>query len=175
MTHRVLAVDDNEIVGCMLAARLWVAGYDVEVAHGAAEAFLALKRGAYDLVLMDLEMPEVDGLQALDILMRDQLCPGVPVVLLTASENFDVVQRAYGLGAKGYLTKSTDASELVKTVGRIVRTRNLVWIDDHHCVLEKEADAAGGPTFMSIASKADAEPPSEQAERLDKPPAGLVA
>ena len=150
MGQRILAIDDNEIVGWTLAARLWVAGYDVETVSSAAAGFEALKTQDYDLVLMDLEMPDCNGLDALDIMVRDRLCPDAPIVLLTASEHFGHVQQAYAKGARGYLSKEFASSALIKNIDRLMKTKDVVWIDDEHCVSKqieapKTSDVAMAP------------------------------
>ena len=146
MSQRILAVDDNEIVGWTLAARLWVAGYDVETVRSAGEALAALREGDYALILMDLEMPDTDGLEAAALIREAGLCPDAPIVFLTASEDFADVQRAYGLGARGYLTKAFSPA-LIRNITRLIEAPDVVWIDDHHCV-SREASAptaSGGP------------------------------
>ena len=154
MGQRILSVDDNEIVGWTLAARLWVAGYDVETVASAAAAFEALKVNQYDLVLLDLEMPDCGGLEALDFIRRQDLCLNTPVVLLTSSEYFGHVQKAYTLGASGYLTKSFASNKLIKTIDRLMKGDDVVWIDDLHCVSKQ-------PRLDSIlTATATTEPPN---------------
>ena len=139
MGRQILAVDDNEIVGWTLAARLWVAGYEVETVCSANEAFMALREKRYDLVLMDLEMPDMGGLQALEFMRDHDLCADAPVVLLTSSEDFAHVQKAYALGAKGYLTKDHATTALIKHIDRLMKTEDVIWLDDYHCISRKSA------------------------------------
>ncbi|MBV9511938.1 MAG: response regulator, partial [Caulobacteraceae bacterium] len=94
MTRRLLVVDDNEILGWALQARLWVAGCEVILAGSAAEAFAVLEIERFDLVLMDLSMPDMTGLEAMEVIQQRGLCPETPVVLLTASEDIQNVQDA---------------------------------------------------------------------------------
>ena len=143
MSRRILAVDDNEIVGWTLAARLWIGGYDVDTVKSAQEAICALKERPYDLVLMDLDMPGMSGLEAVEHIVRQDLCSGAPILVLTSSDDFAHVQRAYALGAKGYMTKTSSAPILLKAVSRLINAQNVIWIDDHHCVLDvQSADQA---------------------------------
>ncbi len=151
MAHRILAVDDNEIVGWTLAARLWVAGYEVETVCSASEAFMALRESRYDLVLLDLEMPDMGGLRALEVMREQNLCRDAPVVLLTSSEDFAHVQHAYTLGAKGYLTKAHAATALIKSIDRLMKIDDVIWLDDHHCVSRQTAPQdQPAQSFLSV-------------------------
>ena len=69
-TNRLLIVDDNEMNRDMLARRLARKGYDVLVANGAHELVESVKQDGVDLVLLDIEMPEITGLDALRILRK---------------------------------------------------------------------------------------------------------
>jgi len=142
MTRRVLVVDDNEIVGWTLRARLWIAGCEVILAGSAAEALATLEIERFDLVLMDLSMPDMTGLEAMEIIEQRGLCPGTPVVLLTASEDIQNVQAARALGASGYLTKAAAQRALAPAIDRLLAEPGISWIDDHHCIAPAAARAA---------------------------------
>jgi len=135
MVQQVLVVDDNEVVRWTLQARLGVAGFEVTAVASAAEALKALAAGRFDLVLLDHDMPEMTGLEALALIERRELCPRTPVVLLTSSEEFELVRAARSGGARGYLTKAEAFRNLMPALARLLGGRSdVTWIDDFHTV-----------------------------------------
>ena len=134
MTYRVMAVDDNPVVTGLIAAVLGEAGYEVETAPAGGEALVILQRNPPDLLLLDLEMPGLDGLEVLRILRDEGVCRGVPVIMLTGESDGHYVARARELGAAGYLLKPFRAEDLRTKVRRVVENADTVWLDDYHTV-----------------------------------------
>jgi CheY-like chemotaxis protein len=134
MSKRILSVDDNKIIGWTLAVTLWAAEYEVRHVSSALEAFSALAEEKFDMVLLDLEMPNIGGLEALSIINLRRLCPDTAVVLLTSSDELSDIQQARALGARGYLTKAYASKALIKSVDRIMDDPLVSWLDDFHCV-----------------------------------------
>jgi two-component system OmpR family response regulator len=104
MRHRVLIVDDNEDVRRILARRLTIAGFDVVAAANGREGLAALRAGKWDLVLLDLMMPELDGFEFLAQVRTDRGAP--PVVVITQYDDPANRARALALGAASYFGKS---------------------------------------------------------------------
>jgi len=104
MSERVLIVDDNEDVRCILALRLTRAGFAVQGAADGRAGLAALRGGHWDLVLLDLVMPEVDGFEFLSELRDGGAAP--PVVVITQYDDATNRQRALALGAACYVGKS---------------------------------------------------------------------
>jgi diguanylate cyclase (GGDEF)-like protein/PAS domain S-box-containing protein len=107
-TNRILIVDDNEMNRDMLARRLARKGYDVLVANGAQDLVESVKQDAVDLVLLDIEMPEITGLDALRILRKVYSAAELPVIMVTAKNQSEDIITALDLGANDYLTKPID-------------------------------------------------------------------
>jgi len=107
-TNRLLIVDDNEMNRDMLARRLARKGYDVLVANGAQELVESVKQDGIDLVLLDIEMPEITGLDALRILRKVYSAAELPVIMVTAKNQSEDIITALDLGANDYLTKPID-------------------------------------------------------------------
>jgi len=105
MRQRVLIVDDNEDVRRILALRLSRAGYEVGGAADGREALAALRGGHWDLVLLDLVMPELDGFEFLAEVRDERSAP--PVVVITQYDDPANRQRALALGAASYVGKSS--------------------------------------------------------------------
>src|SRR6202140_5022313 len=107
-TNRLLIVDDNEMNRDMLARRLARKGYDVLVANGAHDLVENVKQDGVDLVLLDIEMPEITGLDALRILRKVYPAAELPVIMVTAKNQSEDIVTALDLGANDYLTKPID-------------------------------------------------------------------
>jgi diguanylate cyclase (GGDEF)-like protein/PAS domain S-box-containing protein len=107
-TDRILIVDDNEMNRDMLARRLARKGYDVLVANGAQDLVESIKQDGVDLVLLDIEMPEITGLDALRILRKIYSAAELPVIMVTAKNQSEDIITALDLGANDYLTKPID-------------------------------------------------------------------
>jgi diguanylate cyclase (GGDEF)-like protein/PAS domain S-box-containing protein len=104
----LLVVDDNENNRDVLSRRLQQKGYLVAVAADGAEALAQIEQGSYDLILLDVEMPGMSGLEVLTRLRVQRSQTQLPVIMVTArSEGADIVE-AFGLGANDYLTKPVD-------------------------------------------------------------------
>ena len=103
---RLLVVDDNELNRDMLSRRLMKEGHEVSVAENGKRA-LEMVRGdaAFDLVLLDIMMPEMDGFEVLERLKGDTALSHIPVVMISASEETASVVRCIELGAEDYLPK----------------------------------------------------------------------
>jgi CheY-like chemotaxis protein len=106
MSERVLIVDDNEDVRRILELRLGLAGFDVSGAANGREGLAALRGAKWDLVLLDLVMPEVDGFEFLAAL-RGAPEPAPPVVVMTQYDDAANRQRALELGAARYVGKTS--------------------------------------------------------------------
>lgn len=97
----------------------------VHVAEDGAVALARLREGlAPDLVLLDIKMPQVDGFEVLAEIRRQPSTAGLPVVMLTSSENRSDIERARSLGADDYMTKPLDAREFQENVRGLV----VAWI-----------------------------------------------
>jgi two-component system, sensor histidine kinase and response regulator len=114
---RILLADDNP-VNCRIAVlMLEKAGHQIDVVNGGAEAIAAVQRKRYDLVLMDVQMPTVDGLEAT---RRIRALPiahaGVPVIAITANAMHGDDQRCFEAGMNDYITKPIDRARLLGKV-----------------------------------------------------------
>lgn len=104
-THSLLIVDDNAMNRDMLARRLDREGYRIATASGGRAALAMVAQQKYDLILLDILMPDMDGYQVLEALKRDPATRDIPVVMLTAVNEIDSVVRSFEMGAEDYLTK----------------------------------------------------------------------
>src|SRR5207249_7883209 len=114
---RLLIVDDNEMNRDMLARRLSRSGYLVDVAENARQLIQRVKENGWDLVLLDIEMPEVSGFDALKMLRKDYSPSQLPIIMVTARNQREDIVRALNLGANDYLTKPIDFPVALARIG----------------------------------------------------------
>ena len=114
---RLLIVDDNEMNRNMLARRLSRSGYLVDVAENARQLMQHVKENGLDLVLLDIEMPEVSGFDALKMLRKDYSPSQLPIIMVTARNQREDIVRALTLGANDYLTKPIDFPVALARIG----------------------------------------------------------
>jgi diguanylate cyclase (GGDEF)-like protein/PAS domain S-box-containing protein len=107
-TDRLLIVDDNEMNRDMLARRLVRKGYEVVVADGARDLLQRVKQDRVDLVLLDIEMPEISGLEALKSLRQTYSAIELPIIMVTVRDQSEDIVTALDLGANDYVTKPID-------------------------------------------------------------------
>ncbi len=105
---RILVVDDGEENRDLLARRLERQGYAVEVAEDGARALARVARSAFDLVLLDVLMPELDGFAVLERLKGDPATRDIPVIMISALDDVATVVRCIEHGAEDYLPKPFD-------------------------------------------------------------------
>jgi DNA-binding NarL/FixJ family response regulator len=125
---RVLLADDQALIRAGFRVLLEAAGDLVvvgEAVNGAQAVDLARKERA-DVVLMDIRMPEVDGLEATRRIAADDDLAGVKVIILTTFESDEYVYQALRVGASGFLVKDTEPEELIRAVRVVARGEALL-------------------------------------------------
>jgi CheY-like chemotaxis protein len=116
----ILVVDDDEDLRTMVEVILRGRGYRVVSAASGAEAYNLAVTEAPDLVLMDIGMPDVDGLATVWKMREDPALAEVPVVIITAYDSYDLRGEAASAGCKGYLTKPFEPDQLREVVRQIL-------------------------------------------------------
>lgn len=120
---RILIVDDEEAMRESLAAWLNKAGYEVGVAAGGQEALDILGRDAYDLLLVDIKMPGMDGLELLEHIKTDH--PDILVVMITAYGSIESAVTSMKKGASDYLLKPFDPEQLIILIEKMAQHKAL--------------------------------------------------
>jgi two-component system, OmpR family, KDP operon response regulator KdpE len=116
--ERVLVVDDNLSIQKLVSVNLQARGYAVDVAGAGEEALRLFKEGSYDLVILDLILP---GLSGIDVCALIRQLSDVPIVVLSAREDEDLKVHALDTGADDYVTKPFSPKELLARVRAVMR------------------------------------------------------
>ncbi|HKF30600.1 MAG TPA: sigma-54 dependent transcriptional regulator, partial [Candidatus Binataceae bacterium] len=123
MNARILVVDDQERMGEVIATALRSAGYECDFSSDGERAMALLADRAYDAVVTDWKMSEVDGMEVLRRVKRAY--PALPVIFITAYGSVPSAVAAMRAGAFDYVTKPFDNDELRATVGRALEMSRL--------------------------------------------------
>ncbi len=124
-TFSVLVVDDNEMNRDMLTRRLERQGYRVEIATNGLIAIDMVEKGSYDLVLLDIMMPEMNGYQVLERLKGNPNTRHIPIIMISALEEMESVVRCIELGAEDYVLKPFNPILLKARVGACLEKKRL--------------------------------------------------
>ena len=120
MTAKILTVDDSASIRLTTRVTLSNAGYTVTEAVDGVDGLNKLKAGEFDLVVTDLNMPNMDGLTMIRELRKLPAHTGVPVIFLTTESDGEIKQQAKAAGATGWLTKPFDPESLVKIARKVL-------------------------------------------------------
>lgn len=118
MSQRLLYADDEEELRELVKTHLSLEGYDVVTVSDGHEAVEVLMKEHFDLVLLDLKMPRMDGFAVLKFLSTRKNSP--PVIMLTGLDDVGIAGQCVKLGAADYLTKPYNFHELIDSVERVL-------------------------------------------------------
>jgi two-component system response regulator MtrA len=117
----VLIADDDADILLLVKAVLERSGHEVVTVSDGAEALASVRARKPDLAVLDIAMPEVDGLEVLRRLRADATTSDLPVVLLSARAEETEVERGFAMGASAYLKKPFGLRELTDRVAELLR------------------------------------------------------
>jgi CheY-like chemotaxis protein len=120
-TPKILVVDDQNDNLVLMSLAVQERGYHVLTAVNGEDAVSVALLARPQLILMDIAMPKVDGIEATRIIRRSEKISDVPVVMLTAFETDEFRQRATAAGANGYFTKPVDFERLYSFIDKLLR------------------------------------------------------
>ena len=119
----IFVVDDDRLVLTTLSSDLDRAGYTVESFENGLSALEAYKKSPPDLVLLDIRMPEMDGIEAAGAMLKIAYRP---ILILSAYDDNETVKNSIGVGVSGYLVKPLQPSQLVPTIETtLARSRDI--------------------------------------------------
>ena len=117
---RVLLVEDNEANRDMLSRRLARRGYEISIATDGRQGIAAAQAEQPDLILMDMNLPEIDGWEATRLLKSQSTTRHIPVIALTAHAMISDRQRALEAGCDDYDTKPVELSRLLSKIAALI-------------------------------------------------------
>lgn len=123
---RLLVVDDNEVNRILLERMFQSDGYDTDTAEDGEQAIEKLRAASFDLVLMDIMMPIMDGLAALEYIRNHRDTAALPVILISAMSDTTDIVRGLEMGANDYITKPIDMDIALARVRTQVTLKQLV-------------------------------------------------
>lgn len=121
--HKILVIDDEEVMRSMLKDVLTDEGYDVEVASNGFEGVGKIKSYTYDLIITDIIMPEIDGIEVLK--RAKEISPNSDVLVMTGYASVETAVKSMRLGATDYIVKPFNIEQIQIVVSRTIEKRSL--------------------------------------------------
>lgn len=122
---RVLVTDDNKMMRLLLTRSLEQQGHSVASAENGRDALEMLRNQPFDLMLLDIEMPVMNGFEVLEVLFNDPILRNIPVIMVSASEEADSAIKCIEMGAEDYLQKPPNAVLLRARVSASLEKKRL--------------------------------------------------
>ncbi len=112
----IMVVDDEQDMVDLIKTMLEAKGYGVQSANSGQEAFNLLGEQRPDLIILDIMMPQMDGLEVLTRLRENSDTASIPVIFLTAKVHEEDLRRGYKMGAKYYITKPFTSTQVLEGI-----------------------------------------------------------
>ena len=145
---KILIVDDEEAYVISMAKRLEIRGFEVRTATRGADAVEAARREQFDLALLDLKMPGMDGKEVLETLKKEDRY--IEVVILTGHGSVDSAVDCTKLGAFGYLPKPYELEKLLDTLKQAYQAKMEKKFKANQELMEKITKLATGSSALAI-------------------------
>lgn len=122
MDEKILVIEDEESIARVLQLELEYEGYEVDIAHTGTDGLIKIREESWDLILLDLMLPGIHGLDVLKRLRSTK--EDTPVILLTAKSEVEDKVKGLDLGANDYVTKPFEIEELLARIRSTLRMRS---------------------------------------------------
>ena len=159
----ILVVDDNPMNLDILQTRLSVHGYDILTAADGEEALAVAREKLPDLILLDIMMPKLDGIEVCKRLKADPSLPIMPIIMVTAKADSKDIVAGLDAGGDEYLTKPLDQAALVARVKSMLRAKAL-----HDTVQEQAARLEAQAAELAQLNRTLEKRVQEQVSELDR-------
>lgn len=123
--YNILVVEDDRDTGELIKTILTKEGFEITVSRDGESALNEAIIGAYDLILLDIMLPGMDGLEVCRQLSENNETRSIPVIMLTAKQELSTKLSSFVAGAKRFVPKPFEASELTEEVKRTLRQREI--------------------------------------------------
>jgi two-component system chemotaxis response regulator CheY len=120
MSANILTVDDSASIRMTTKIALTNAGYKVTEAVDGLDGLNKAKSASFDLIVTDLNMPNMNGLAMIEALRQSPAHTGIPIIFLTTESDAEMKSRAKAAGATGWITKPFDPEQLVKIARKVL-------------------------------------------------------
>ncbi len=117
---KILLIEDEESLRELYRKNLMSRNYEVETANDGGDALVKLTQSKPDVIILDILMPNLNGIEVLKILKEDPKLKKIPVLMLTAVSEINKMKECLEIGAIGYITKGSSADEIVHKVNMIL-------------------------------------------------------
>jgi len=117
---KIFIADDDEVVLTSLKKLLVLSGFEVKETKNAKEVITAIKTFKPHLILLDLLMPHLGGMEICEMLNNDKETQGIPILVISALADYTDIKRAYHLGVIGYFTKPYDFQKLLQEINKAI-------------------------------------------------------
>ena len=161
----LLVVDDNSMNRIMLSRYITKLGYQATLAENGRQALDKLQGEPFDLVLLDVQMPEMDGYQVLEHLKADPRLRDIPVIMISAVEELESVVRCIELGAQDYLPKPFNPVLLRARLGASLERK---WLRDQEVDYLQQVGRVTAAAAAIRANTFESESLDEVARRSDE-------
>lgn len=126
MSEKILLVDDEKEFLEVMSDRMTARGMDVSTAESAQEALQKVEKGGYDAIVLDLQMPGVDGIETLKALKKNR--PELQIILLSGHATLEKGVEAMKLGAMDFMEKPADLNELTEKIKK-AQARKMIFVE----------------------------------------------
>ena len=123
MSYSVMIVDDDAQIRTLLSTMLSVAGFESVTAEDGLDAWEKIKHHQPDVLLLDVMMPNLDGLSLCKKLRGEAETADLPIIFLSGKAHQEAIREGLAAGANSYLTKPTSLGELTKSLDNILQKR----------------------------------------------------
>lgn len=120
---KIMVVEDNPMNKILTKEILTVQGYEVIEASSGSDAIKRIAGDKPDLILMDLNLPEMDGITATKILKSNDVCRGIPIIALTASAMKGDEEKILAEGFDGYISKPIEMKQFIKDIASYIKKK----------------------------------------------------
>lgn len=124
--HFILVVEDDVLLADITAFRLELLGFDVRTAETAEAALECCENNRVDVVIIDLELAGMKGLELINQLQVNEATHETPILVFSTDPSLDVVQKAFKAGAKDYLVTPYDPAVLEDKIERLLSPENVI-------------------------------------------------
>jgi len=126
MKKKILIVDDEPGIVRLLAIRLKAKGYEIVEAYDGLQCLKVTKEEMPDLILLDIKMPNMSGIDAFEQIIQLDLTKEIPVLFMTAYPTAEIKDQVLNMGAKGCISKPFISEDFERTIDLIINDYNLI-------------------------------------------------